>query len=81
MAYDFDIKFTYVLTDQEGTTSDFRILKDPLTRDDPLIIYEGLFHEALWYLNALELFFFVANNFIYLFNVGKFCLDDVGFIF
>jgi len=40
-ACDFDMKFTYVLAGWEGTTSDSRILKDGLVRDDPLIIPEG----------------------------------------
>ncbi|KAL2333848.1 hypothetical protein Fmac_015061 [Flemingia macrophylla] len=37
-ACDFDMKFTYVLEGWEGTTSDSRILKDVLSRQDPLII-------------------------------------------
>ncbi|KAL2346267.1 hypothetical protein Fmac_000267 [Flemingia macrophylla] len=37
-ACDFDMKFTYVLGGWEGTTSDSRILKDVLSREDPLII-------------------------------------------
>jgi len=35
------MKFTYVLAGWEGTTSDSRILKDALVRDDSLIILEG----------------------------------------
>jgi len=35
------MKFTYVLAGWEGTTSDSRILKDALVRDDLLIIPEG----------------------------------------
>lgn len=37
----FDMKFTYVLAGWEGTASDSRILKDALTKEDPLIIPEG----------------------------------------
>lgn len=35
------MKFTYVLAGWEGTASDSRILKDALTKEDPLIIPEG----------------------------------------
>jgi len=35
------MKFTYVLAGWEGTSSDSRILKDALVRDDPLVIPEG----------------------------------------
>jgi len=35
------MKFTYVLAGRGGTTSDSRILKDHLTKEDPLIIPEG----------------------------------------
>ena len=42
-ACDFNMKFTYVLAGWEGTTSDSRVLKDALSRDDPLIIPEGWF--------------------------------------
>ena len=42
-ACDFDMKFTYVLAGWEGTASDSRILKDALSRDDPLLIPEGQF--------------------------------------
>ena len=38
---DFDMKFTYVLADWEGTAFDSRILKDALVRDDTLVIPEG----------------------------------------
>ncbi|KAL2333864.1 hypothetical protein Fmac_015077 [Flemingia macrophylla] len=41
-ACDFDMKFTYVLGGWEGTTSDSRILKDVLSREDPLIIPQGV---------------------------------------
>nr|KYP66964.1 Putative nuclease HARBI1 [Cajanus cajan] len=41
-ACDFDMKFTYVLGGWEGTTSDSRILKDVLGREDPLIIPQGV---------------------------------------
>lgn len=34
----FDLMFTYVLSGWEGTTSDSRVLKDVLTREDRLII-------------------------------------------
>ncbi|KAL2341130.1 hypothetical protein Fmac_009070 [Flemingia macrophylla] len=37
-ACDFDMKFTYALGGWEGTASDSRILKDVLSRQDPLII-------------------------------------------
>ncbi|KAK7270413.1 hypothetical protein RIF29_23526 [Crotalaria pallida] len=40
-ACDFDMKFTYVLAGWEGTASDSRILKDALSREDPLVIPEG----------------------------------------
>jgi len=40
-ACNFDMKFTYVLTGWEGTTSDSRILKDVLSREDSLRIPEG----------------------------------------
>lgn len=40
-ACNFDMKFTYVLAGWEGTASDSRILKDALTKEDPLIIPEG----------------------------------------
>ncbi|XP_019418578.1 PREDICTED: putative nuclease HARBI1 [Lupinus angustifolius] len=43
-ACDFDMKFTYVLAGWEGTTSDSRILKDALSREDPLKILEGKFY-------------------------------------
>nr|GFB81858.1 putative nuclease HARBI1 [Tanacetum cinerariifolium] len=38
VACTFDLKFTYVLSGWEGTTSDLRIVKDALTRDNKLII-------------------------------------------
>lgn len=41
VACTFDLKFTYVLSGWEGTTSDSRIIKDALTRDDKLLIPEG----------------------------------------
>lgn len=37
----FDLKFTYVLSGWEGTTSDSRIIKDALTRENKLIILDG----------------------------------------
>ncbi|KAL2338656.1 hypothetical protein Fmac_013102 [Flemingia macrophylla] len=37
----FDMKFTYVLGGWEGTASDSRILKDVLSRQDPLIISQA----------------------------------------
>lgn len=37
---DFDMKFTYVLVEWEGTTFDSRIFKDDLAKDDPLVILE-----------------------------------------
>lgn len=40
-ACDFDMKFTYVLSGWEGTASDSRILKDALSREDPLLIPQG----------------------------------------
>ncbi|KAL2319923.1 hypothetical protein Fmac_028892 [Flemingia macrophylla] len=43
-ACDFDMKFTYVLGGWEGTTSDSRILKDALSRQDPLIIPQGKYY-------------------------------------
>ena len=41
VACTFDLKFTYVLSGWEGTTSDSRIIKNALTRDDKLLIPEG----------------------------------------
>ncbi|XP_052726956.1 uncharacterized protein LOC128194802 [Vigna angularis] len=43
-ACDFDMKFTYVLAGWEGTTSDSRILKNALDRDDPLVIPQGKYY-------------------------------------
>ncbi|XP_014503249.1 protein ALP1-like [Vigna radiata var. radiata] len=43
-ACDFDMKFTYVLAGWEGTTSDFRILKNALDLDDPLVIPQGKYY-------------------------------------
>ncbi|KAL2327743.1 hypothetical protein Fmac_021170 [Flemingia macrophylla] len=43
-ACDFDMKFTYVLRGWEGTASDSRILKDVLSREDPLIIPQGKYY-------------------------------------
>lgn len=40
-ACNFNMKFTYVLAGWEGTASDSRILKDALSKEDPLIIPEG----------------------------------------
>ncbi|GJW35670.1 putative nuclease HARBI1 [Tanacetum coccineum] len=40
----FDLKFIYVLSGWEGTTSDSRIIKDALTRKDKLIIPNGKFY-------------------------------------
>ncbi|GJW35625.1 putative nuclease HARBI1 [Tanacetum coccineum] len=44
VACTFDLKFTYVLSGWEGTTSDSRIIKDALTRDDKLLIPDGEFY-------------------------------------
>ena len=41
------MKFTYVLAGWEGTTSDLRILKDALIREDLLVIPEGEL-EVIW---------------------------------
>ncbi|CAL0306775.1 unnamed protein product [Lupinus luteus] len=38
------MKFTYVLAGWEGTVSDSRILKDALSKEDPLKIPEGKFY-------------------------------------
>ncbi|KAL2347776.1 hypothetical protein Fmac_001776 [Flemingia macrophylla] len=46
-ACDFDMKFTYVLGGWEGTTYDSRILKDVLSREDPLIIPQGVENDEL----------------------------------
>ncbi|KAL2337663.1 hypothetical protein Fmac_012109 [Flemingia macrophylla] len=43
-ACDFNMKFTYVLGGWEGTASDSRILKDALSRQDPLIIPQGKYY-------------------------------------
>ncbi|XP_052736625.1 protein ALP1-like [Vigna angularis] len=43
-ACDFDMKFTYVLAGWEGTTSDSRILKNALDRDDLLVIPQGKYY-------------------------------------
>ena len=40
-ACSFDLKFTYVLSSWEGTTSDSRIIKSALTRNDNLKISQG----------------------------------------
>nr|KYP59498.1 Putative nuclease HARBI1 [Cajanus cajan] len=45
-ACDFDMKFTYVLGGWEGTASDSRILKDALSRQDPLIIPQGKYYSG-----------------------------------
>jgi len=47
VACDFDMKFTYVLAGWEGTTSDSRILKDALIREDPFLIPEGELEDHL----------------------------------
>ena len=41
VACSFDLKFTYVLSGWEGTTSDSRIIKSALTRNDNLKISQG----------------------------------------
>ncbi|XP_060185677.1 uncharacterized protein LOC132615119 [Lycium barbarum] len=43
-ACSFDLKFTYVLAGWEGTTSDSRIMKEALNRQDPLKIPEGKYY-------------------------------------
>ncbi|XP_019425051.1 PREDICTED: uncharacterized protein LOC109333923 [Lupinus angustifolius] len=43
-ACNFDMKFTYVLAGWEDTSSDSRILKDVLTREDPLILPEEKYY-------------------------------------
>ncbi|KAI9087842.1 hypothetical protein K1719_030172 [Acacia pycnantha] len=40
----FDLKFTYVLVGWEGTTSDSRIIKDALSREDCLKIPQGKYY-------------------------------------
>jgi len=40
-ACNFDMKFTYALAGWKGTTSDSRILKDALSKEDSLIIPKG----------------------------------------
>nr|XP_009793836.1 PREDICTED: uncharacterized protein LOC104240661 [Nicotiana sylvestris] len=40
----FDLKFTYVLAGREGTTSDSRIMKEALNKQDPLRIPEGKYY-------------------------------------
>ena len=42
-ACSFDLKFTYILPRWEGTPSDSRIIKNALTREDKLIIPNGIF--------------------------------------
>ena len=44
VACSFDLKFTYVLPGWEGTTSDSRIIKNALTRNDNLKISQGKFN-------------------------------------
>ncbi|XP_047180635.1 protein ALP1-like [Vigna umbellata] len=44
VACDFEMKFTYVLAGWKGTTSDSRILKKALDRDDPLVIPQGKYY-------------------------------------
>ncbi|GJT63012.1 putative nuclease HARBI1 [Tanacetum coccineum] len=46
VACTFDLKFTYVLSGWEGTTSDSRIVKDAVTRNDKLIIPDGKYYLA-----------------------------------
>nr|KAJ0216805.1 hypothetical protein LSAT_V11C300117690 [Lactuca sativa] len=40
----FDLKFTYILSGWEGTTSDSRILKNALNREDKLVITKGQYY-------------------------------------
>ncbi|RDX83198.1 hypothetical protein CR513_35919, partial [Mucuna pruriens] len=42
VACDFNIKFTYILVGWECTTFDSRILRDTITREDPLIIHKDV---------------------------------------
>ena len=44
VACSFDLKFTYVLPGWEGTTSNSRIIKSALTRNDNLKILQGKFN-------------------------------------
>ena len=39
----FDLKFMYILSGWEGTTSYSRILKSALNREDKLVITKGIF--------------------------------------
>jgi len=43
------MKFMYVLVDWEGTTSNSRILKDSLAREDPLTIRQGEL-KRIWFI-------------------------------
>ena len=43
-ACSFDLKFTYVLPDWEGTASNSRITKNAFTRNDNLKIPQGKFN-------------------------------------
>ncbi|KAG6530240.1 hypothetical protein ZIOFF_012463 [Zingiber officinale] len=43
-AYSFDLKFTYILSGWEGTTSDSRIVKNALSRHDKLLIPHGKYY-------------------------------------
>ncbi|KAK9272458.1 hypothetical protein L1049_002831 [Liquidambar formosana] len=43
-ACSFDLRFTYILPSWEGTTSDSRLIKNALTREDNLQIPEGKYY-------------------------------------
>ncbi|RDX63081.1 hypothetical protein CR513_58528, partial [Mucuna pruriens] len=67
VACDFDMKFTCILTGWEDTTFDSRILRDALTREDPIII--------------LELVYCMSSLLLKLLYIGKYYLVDVDFMF
>ena len=50
----FDMRFTYVLAGWEGTTSDSRVIKNALVRDDKLIILNGKVY-YLWLMSSFQL--------------------------
>ena len=45
-----DLKFTYILPGWEGTAPDSRIIKNALTREDKLIIPNGIFCVEICYM-------------------------------
>ena len=61
-AYDFDMKFTYVLPRWEGTISDSRIIKNTLVGDDKLIILRGNIKKLPQSINYAYYYYFLASK-------------------